>query len=196
MQVTGSHFSGTTPGLYEYLLVVSPGGKVYEKLMEEKHRFSGSYNQPLAEKTRPHITISKFVSPEGQEDMMIRWMQKAVAGQRSFEVLLNNYSGFPGHTIFVRVQHKEPFLELIQRLKPVSHQLKNFGVPAFHFIPTPHMTIARSLPADVYEKAMREYARKEFAMRFDVQALTLLRRHNGNQYEPYRTAAMLRLFAA
>lgn len=195
MRLTSNN-TGVSAGMYEYLLVVSPVGKVYEKLMEEKHWFSGNYNQPMAEKSRPHITVGNFTGADGLEDLIIRWMQRAVAEQKAFEVLLNNYSGFPGHTIFVRVQHKEPFRELIQRLKPVSCGLKDFGVPAFKFSATPHMTIARSLPPDVYEKAMREYSSKEFTMKFEVQALTLLRRPQGNPYEPYSQAAMLRLQSA
>ena len=44
-------------GLFEFLLIVSPGKEVYDKVMEEKQYFSGRYDQPVAIKTKPHITV-------------------------------------------------------------------------------------------------------------------------------------------
>lgn len=178
---------------FEYLLAVSPGGQVYEKLMEEKMRFSAQYQWPDTSKTRPYIGISRFAAEEKVENMMISWIQRAVGQQQNFEVLLNNYSGIPADTLLFRVQYKQPFAELIQRLKPVSEHLKAFGVPAFRFCVNPYLPIARDLPEPVYEKALRDYAQREFAMKFDVHALTLMRRPEGNRYEPYQTAAILRL---
>ncbi len=51
---------------------------------------------------------------ERMEDTLIRWMQRAVAEQENFVVQLNNYSGFPGRAIFLRVQNPDPFRELAQ----------------------------------------------------------------------------------
>lgn len=175
---------------YEYLLTVSPGGHVYEKLVEEKKRFSALYQQPNMSNTRPYIGISLFNAAADVENMMIRWIQRAVGQQQCFEVLLNNYSGIPADTLVLRVQYKHPFTELIQRLKPVSEHLKVFGVPAFRFCATPYLSIARNLPETVYVKALWDYAQREFVMKFDVHTLTLLRRPIGS-YEPYRVAAIL-----
>ncbi|MFT3703516.1 MAG: 2'-5' RNA ligase family protein [Agriterribacter sp.] len=182
-----------SPDLFEYLLVVSPAKEVYEKVMEEKQSFYKNYNQPIAIKTQPHITVSNFVATAGLENILLRWMQRATAEQECFVTQLNNYSGFPGNAVFIRVQNHDPFRELIGRLKPISTHLKNFGCPPFRFSTTPHMSIARSLSKDIYEKAMNEYARKDFTASFNVSKLTLLRKQYGNNYEKYQEVAILNL---
>lgn len=183
------------PDLFEYLLIVSPGKEVYEKVMDEKQAFYENYKEIVAIKTKPHITVSNFVATEGLENILLKWIQRATAEQESFNVCLNNYSGFPGNAVFLRVQDPIPFRELIKRLQPISRQLKNFGCPAFQFSQTPHMSIARGLSKDVYDKAISEYARKEFAAFFNVSELVLLRKQYGNKYEKYKQVAVLNLKA-
>jgi hypothetical protein len=43
------------------------------------------------------------------EEIMIKWLQRIVSSQRSFTVMLNNYSGLPSHTVYARVQDHMPF---------------------------------------------------------------------------------------
>jgi 2'-5' RNA ligase len=181
------------PHLFEYLLVVSPSAEVFKSVMEIKQSFSGKYNQSIAIKTKPHITVANFLAMERMEDTLIRWMQRAVAELESFVTQLNNYSGFPGHTIFLRVQNPDPFRELIARLKVIASYIKEYDCPSPKFIQHPHMSIARSLSVEVYEKAIREYAHEEFEATFPVQQLLLLRKQHGNKYEKYAQVAVLNL---
>lgn len=184
---------GLQPALFQYHLVASPGREVYERVMEIKQSFSGKYNQPLAEKTKPHITVSNFVVMERMETTLIRWMQRAVAGQESFVVLLNNYSGFPGRAIFLRVQNPDPFRELAHRLKVITSYIREYNCPPPKFVNHPHMTIAKGLSPEVFEKALRDFARQEFAATFSVKELLLLRKKYGNNYERYKEVAVLNL---
>src|SRR5215813_4660546 len=98
-------------GLFEYLLIVSPDKDVYNKVMEEKQHFSRSYNQHVAIKTKPHITISNFLAWDNMEDTIVRWLQRIAKEQKCFPVTLNNYSGFPSHTVFLRILDSAPFKE-------------------------------------------------------------------------------------
>lgn len=182
-----------TSQLFEYLLVVSPSAEVHKSVMEIKEYFSEKYKQTIASKTKPHITVANFLAKERMEDTLIRWMQRAVAEQEGFITQLNNYSGFPGHTIFLRVQDHDPFRELAQRLKVIASYIKEYNCPKPNFISNPHMSIARSLSKDVYEKAISEYARKDFAASFTVNELVLLRKQYGNTYEKYKQLAVLHL---
>ncbi len=51
------------------------------------------------------------------EDTLIRWIQRICNRYSSFDLTLNNYSGFPPHTIYLRVQDPEPFRELMRQLR-------------------------------------------------------------------------------
>ncbi|MDB5198947.1 MAG: 2-5 ligase family protein [Chitinophagaceae bacterium] len=167
--------------LYEYLLVAQPGVEVYEKVMAEKQCFYDEYREKIAISTRPHITVANFLAMEAMEDTIIRWMQRICSTQKSFMVTLNNYSGFPPHTIYLRVQNATPFQQLAKELKVVNTYVSSCSCPPMKLISNPHITIAARLPEEVYLKALTKYAHKSFHESFVVSELLLLRRRH--QYD-------------
>ena len=181
----------TPQGLFEYLLIVTPGKEVYDKVMEEKQYFSRNYHQPVAIKTRPHITISNFLAWDSMENSLIGWLQRIAKQQRCFNVALNNYSGFPSHTVFIRIQDPAPFKELASRLKAIVPYIKESNCPPARFMHYPHISIARRLPAVVYENAIKDYSEKDFNASFKVTELVLLRRQH--QYDKCKEVSVFRL---
>jgi hypothetical protein len=177
-------------GLFEYWLIASPSKEVYEKIMGERLEFYRNYQQAAVTNTRPHITISNFLAHDEMEDTMIRWLQRIVGDQRSFEVMLNNYSGLPPDTIFLRVQDPAPFKELATQLRPIDFYIKSNACPPVHFAAHPHLSIAGRLPPAIYEQAIREYACKTFHESFAVTELILLRRQY--QHEACRQVAVFK----
>jgi 2'-5' RNA ligase len=159
--------------------------------MEEKKHFSQTYAHPVAIKTKPHITVSDFLTWDSMEDTIIRWLQRIIKEQKSFPVTLNNYSGFPDHTIFVRVQDPAPFKELAARINAIAPYIRQSSCPPAKFISYPHVSIARRLPKAVYENAIRDYAEKDFMASFQVTELLLLRRQH--QYDTCKEVAIFRL---
>jgi len=173
-----------TMGLQEYLLVVKPCSEVYNKIAEEKENFSSHYNEKAVVKTKPYITIANFLAKESMEETMIRWIQRICSRQRSFVVTLNNYSGFPPHTIYLRVQDHEPFKILAHELKTIDEYIRTNGCPKAYLVNRPHLTIARRLPESVYEKAILDYSQKLFCESFVAGELELLRR--ADPFEKYK----------
>lgn len=163
-------------GLCEYLLVAHPNKEVKEEIMEEKKRFSNIYHYQMAVKTLPHITVANFMAREPMEETLIRWMQRIIGSRHSFMVGLNNYSGFPSHTVYLRVQNAEPFGHLIENLKVIRQYVKDNNCPPVKLIARPHLTIARQLTSTVYEKAIMEYSQRTFHADFLVNELVLLKR--------------------
>jgi 2'-5' RNA ligase len=166
------------PGMYEYLLVANPGNEINAQLIAEKESFYERYHEKIAVKTKPHITIANFMAMEQMEDTIFRWMQRICSMQESFDVTLNNFSGLPPHTIFLRVQHPQPFIQLANQLRVIDNYVQEYGMPAAKLVKTPHLTIARSLPEDVYTKAMFDYSRRDFFGTFKVSELILLKRRH------------------
>jgi len=163
-------------GLYEYLLVANPDAAVYEKVMNEKQGFYERYKEKVAIKTKPHITVANFLAMENMEETMIRWTQRICSQQHSFNVVLNNYSGYPPHTIYLRVQNQQPFQQLAKSLKVIADYIKGNNLPTPKLVGSPHLTIARRLPEDVYSKAMMDYSQRDFHDSFMVNELVLLKR--------------------
>lgn len=185
------HLQQTQPGLYEYLLVAHPDASVNEKVTAEKELFTAEYQQKIASKTKPHITIANFMAREAMEETILRYMQRICSQQQSFEVALNNYSGFPPHTIYLRVQNPQPFRQFATELKVVSNYVSSCSCPPVKLIKNPHLSIARRLPETVYSKAIMNYSQKTFHETFMVNEFILLRR--SNQYDTCKTVHVFRL---
>lgn len=164
--------------LFEYLLVVHPDSGVYRRIVEEKQSFYNEFKEKSAVETKPHITVANFMAKESMEETLIRYIQRVCNLNERFTVTLNNYSGFPPHTIYLRVQNEKPFQQFARELKAVNTYVSSCSCPPMKLISRPHLTIARQLPEEVYFKALTQYARKLFHESFVVNELLLLRREN------------------
>lgn len=178
--------------LWEYLLVVHPDENVYNKIIEEKKFFFDIYKQKIAVKTKPHITIANFLATESMEETVIRWIHRVCSQYKGFPVMLNNYSGFPSHTIYVRIQDHAPFKQLAAQLKVIDQYVRSNGCPEARLIYHPHLTIARGLESNIYSKAMLDYSQKTFHESFMLTELVLLKRNN--QFDACKQVNVFRFY--
>lgn len=161
-------------GLREYRLVIYPDVPAYNKLMAEKQRFSRRFGVETAMKSFPSIVVACFFAREGMEETLIRWIQRICSLCNSFFVTLNNYSGFPSHTIYLRITDPRPFRQLARQLKTVDEFVQSSsGRPAW-LSHHPYLALAEELPEPVYEQAMPFYSSKTFHASFPVNELVLL----------------------
>lgn len=179
-------------GLSEYLLVLSPPAGLWEEVMRIKKYFGGKYQAPAALKTKPHITLVKFVSPRSLSDAMILHLGRIAARLHPFRVQAENFGSFPTHTIYLRVGSGEPFRQAVTAVKEARRfmRVKEFEP---HFIQEPHMTICRKLLPWQYEQAWLEFAHLDFSGCFVAEELLLLRRPFDGSLHRYETAARLPL---
>jgi len=187
-------FGFHTPQFYEYLLVVHPNEEIFNRLKAEKEIFSDEYNASIAKKTLPHITVANFLAKETMEETLIKWMHKIISNQQRFNVMINNFSGFPSSkTVYARIQNHEPFKQLATSLKTINAYINDNGFPNAKLINHPHLSIARSLQQNVYDKAIMDYSRKTFNASFTVNELILLKRQN--QFDKCKQVSIFKLGA-
>ena len=185
-------------GQAEYLLVIYPLGELRDRLLEEQQQFSVYYGldridrglQTMA-RNKPHITLAAFRAGEEVEETLIRWIQRICNQQKNFEVALNNYSGIPPHTIYLRVMDPQPFRELMTQLRAIDDFVRPSGWPAVSLNNRPYLSIAGGLTEQVYNKAMPDYSRKTFHGIFRVGELVLLKRKHS--FDPCKTVNVFRL---
>lgn len=188
-QLVTTSYTYTQLGLQEYLLVAHPNSDVTVKINAEKQNFYNHYDQKIAIKTKPHITIANFLAKEMMEETILRFMQRIFSRHAAFETALNNYSGFPPHTIYLRVQNQQPFKELAKNLKTVGNYILSCSCPPARLITNPYLSIARQLPETIYLKAIADYAQKSFHEKFTVNEIVLLRRSHA-----YDTCKIVQVF--
>ena len=175
----------------EYLLVIYPYGELHDKLLEEQQQFLFDYGLSMKARNRPHITVAAFQASEQMEETLIRWIQRICRRHESFPITLNNYSGFPPHTIYLRVQDPQPFRQLMQQLRAIDDFIRSSGCPPVNLISRPYLSIAGGLTEQVYNKAMADYSRKTFHESFQVEELVLLKREHS--FDACRTVNVFRL---
>lgn len=173
---TGDSELNRNRDLFEYLLVANPVGPAGSRVIEVKESFYNTYRQVPGNKANPHITLAKYLAKEAMEATIERWVQRICNQQKSFKVILNNFSGYPPHTLYIRVQNPQPFHSLVNQLKVIeSYVSGNSGYPV-KFASNPHLPIARRLPDEIYTKALFDYAGRDFHESFIVNELVLLKR--------------------
>lgn len=160
----------------EYLLVIYPYGDLRDRLLDEQKQFLQDYGLSTGGANRPHITVAAFQAGEEMEETLIRWIQRITRQHRSFTLTLNNYSGFPPHTIYLRVQDPQPFRQLMEQLRAIDDFIRSSGCPPVNLISRPYLSIAGGLTERIYNKAMPDYSRRDFHDSFRVEEVVLLKR--------------------
>jgi 2'-5' RNA ligase len=178
---------------YEYALVVNPAAEVCTMVAEEMQRFNMMYRQKTAAHTIPHITIARFFARQPMEETIIRYMLRITATHKTFGVMLNNYSCSPFNNIFIRVQQHEPFQQLFNALQPVDEYIQRCGYPAVTRIARPHINVAKKLQAQVYNKAVFDYAQRSFNAAFAVKELVLVKRRS--HFDEFKQVNIFKLAA-
>ncbi len=176
-------------GLPEYLLVAYLNEGVNEKVIAEKQSLTEKYLQKTDPRTQSYITIASFMAREPMEETIIRYTQRICSQVQSFNVQLNNYSGQPPNTIYLRIQDPKPFRQLAKELMVVSNYISSCACPPAQIKAHPHLTISRRLPDALYLTAMMDYSQKTFHEEFSVIELVLLRRNHS-----YDTAKKIHVF--
>jgi hypothetical protein len=176
-------------GLREYRLVIHPDIAAYNKLMAEKQRFCRRFGVEAVLNSFPTIVVAQFYAREGMEDTLIRWIQRACSLCYSFFVTLNNYSGIPNHTIYLRITDPRPFRQLARQLKSIDEFVTSASGQPARISQHPYLALAEELPAEVFDCAMPFYSSKTLRASFLVNELVLLVRDH-----PFATSKTVNVF--
>ena len=177
--------------LSQYLLAVQPATEVYEKILNEKKLFCDEYNVQEIIKKNPQVIVAAFLVKEDMEETLSRWIQRICGNQQSFNLMLNNYSGFPPDNIYLRIQDEHPFKKLASSLKELNHYITSCACPPIQFSSRFHIAIADDLPENIYVNALKKYSHKSFHESFIVKELQLLKRRN--EYDTYKPISVFSL---
>ncbi|MCW3073278.1 MAG: 2-5 ligase family protein [Flaviaesturariibacter sp.] len=162
--------------LWEYLLVANPDKPVNQILEQEKKEFFRHYGAEVAIKTKSHITVANFLAKEAMEATLTRWIENICSRQQRFTVTLNRFKGLPPSVIYLHVKDAKPFHQLAKGLTAIAPFIQSSDCPPLKVVSSPHLTIARRLDENIYQKAIQIYTHRAFHASFSVTHLTLLRR--------------------
>ena len=174
--------SNTIPGykIYEYQLVLNPHEELRSRIMKVKQEFYDTYKSTTALYAKPYIVLVTFTQYEMIEERILNRLNMIALGYHPVKIELKDYGSFPSHTIYINITSKVPIQDLVKQIRMESQRLMKLNEDNKpHFIMEPHLTIARKLQPEQYEKGWLEYSHKHFTGRFIADGMLLLKRAVG-----------------
>ena len=160
----------------EYLLVAHPGVDLHNKILGEQEYFSMHYLERTAIKMKPHIELASFQAREEMEPTLIRWMHRIISQQQAFSCTLNNFSGFPPDTLYLRIPEPQAIKRIAAELEQLNDYVTTNNCPAICINTKPMVSVAKKLTESNYLRAMLDFSQRSFHEIFEVNELLLLRR--------------------
>ena len=125
----GADLSTNFAGYPEYVLAIKPGEELSVKICAEKRDFMMAYKLDGSAPHKSHIAVAKFIGKESMEETISRWLRNVCTKQKAFTITLNNYSGVPAQSIYLRIMDTAPILLLAKELKIIDEFIKAGGCP-------------------------------------------------------------------
>jgi 2'-5' RNA ligase len=108
---------------------------------------------------------------------------------KSFNVNLNGFDGFDGHTVYITISNKECITKIVTDIRDRFGKLFRFDTklqPSFST--TPHLTIAKRITFEQYQQAINDWRDIKFVQSFNTDCMLLLKRPlSGGRYEDVKT---------
>ncbi len=163
----------------EYMLVIAPDEHLQERI--------GRIKQAIAEKAglrftakKTHILLGKWEAWDMQEEKILQRLHVLAMEQYPFKVSLENFKGFPSHTVYIPVTSREPILKLVGQVRQNKRLMQSSaGDP--YFISEPYMPLAQGLTSAAYEQTMQLLGPRQFHAGFIADSMLLLKRRAGTQ---------------
>lgn len=133
--------------------------------------------QPIS----PAITLASFNAYEQMEETICRYLQRLFSREQSFVLQINNYSGQPPGTLFLRIQNQRMLKSLAAKLKVIDNYLESCGSPPITLLTSAQLVVATQLPNHLFTTIMMQYAHHTFYDELEVNELVLIRDTPGEQ---------------
>ncbi|HEY3250270.1 MAG TPA: 2'-5' RNA ligase family protein [Ignavibacteria bacterium] len=158
----------------EYLVLISPTRQVREAVKKVKDLFAEKFKATHPLESVAHISVMNIIMDKNNENKLKEILKNFCKDQEVFNIFLSGYDGFRPHTIFIKVIEEKAITALHRRLKEAITPRLNLETWQIGTYSNPHMTVARNLTEDIYNKAIGEYRGRKFEQSFAADNLTLL----------------------
>ena len=178
---------------HEYLLLIEPKGNAEQKTNEIKCVFGRDYKCAMAT-SKPHITVAYFLLVgRRMEARVLKYLTRFLSSCKPFDLEIDGFDHFLTHTIFLKVNDNDSIKTLV---KDIRKKFRKYLMPDEKFPPffctTPHLTIARRMAPEQFNKAWPIWQNHELKVSFNVNELVLIKRRFFEK-DRYRTLESFQL---
>jgi hypothetical protein len=177
----------------EYLLAFRTDTAVQEQVHAAGRELLQRFPTAASLPQQAQLTLAAFQARPEMEPTLLRWLHRIVASQKAFTAELNNYSGFPPHMIYLRVQDHTPFQQFIRQLQVIDQYIRSDDAPPMQFVQRPHLPVAEHIVPEFYQQALSLYAQQDFHASCAIKELVVLRR--AHAFDAYQCIQLFHLAA-
>jgi 2'-5' RNA ligase len=162
----------------EYLLVVPPDHQTDLMAKNEKRTLKNEFNCSLSANLKPHITICNFLLSEPMEQRLVSYLGIFAKSVRPFPVDISGFDHFQTHTLFLNIVSKKALTDMMKgiRTRYRKYMMINRRFPPKFPTSRPHITLARGMQPDQFERVWPKYEKKKFKASFEASELILLKK--------------------
>lgn len=160
-----------------YMVGILPPGGLRERIEEIRKEVSLEHSVYSALKPPVHIPlVAPFKLKAAMEQQLVQKL-KSVCHFDPFVQKLEDFDGFPEHTVFIKVLKNTGISTLYKNLKAALKPYAEGSKNPFY----PHITIAYRDAKEAYPQIMEQHQNRRFGEEFLTDHFTLLK-HDGKRW--------------
>ena len=170
--------SANRPKIYEFLIVLNLPKWVDKYVVQLKDEFHNQFGFYYSRHSKPHVTISKFPFLEKDRESLLLFIQDQIFSTKPLQIELNGFESYRNsnnRVISIHVEESEDLNKLKRTFEKIRDDL-GYDTTNFFVFRNPHVTIARGLRKEVFEKAKEVYLQERYWSSFEISKLKVLRR--------------------
>lgn len=158
------------------LIVINPPKAISEYvsgLKDEIVQKHGSFDSAFS---IPHITVCHFPILEQRIEKILAQITERISVLNSFTLTVSGFSSFANaskKTFFMKVIGNDLYDNLKSEFKAINKEI--IKTKKFSLTHKPHITVAKSLNAELFRKINSQYGSDRYEMEFEVNSLTVLK---------------------
>lgn len=171
-------------GIRSYNIRLIPPEPLFSQVTNFKKEFIDSYGEQLLTKSKPHITLAKFVMSTSFQKLLVEYF-KSLGQTKKFVLKLRGFDTVESSgTLLLQINPSEELgtlLRTIGNLKRtmLHHKVKNFGLSY-----TPHLTIASMLDPVTLQASLNHFKNIAYPQQpFEVDHLIITSRKHGKTWD-------------
>lgn len=160
-----------------YRFVLLPDPVLVARLTATLQEFNVADLLPAGQQYQ-HIVLAGFSASLRMEDTLTRWTQRICSQINADEIVFNNFSGIPPHTLLLRVQDPAPLRKLVDALRKLDMYLTGNDLTPLQSAQRFYLPVLENIPTKTYDNIVYRFGRCEWYGTSAIRQL-VLQKSNG-----------------
>lgn len=164
-----------------FYIAIIPNNKVIEEVRKFQLIVSEEFNSSKSLTHIPHITIiPPFHIPISKTDFLVNVLTDFRIGFQQIEIVLDGFSHFKNHTIFIEVNNNQLLVKFHETLKKELNNTPELLPKQIHYFDRfqPHITIAYKDLKPNFKNCWSYFSELSFTQKFECNSFYLFNYEN------------------